>query len=405
VYLKRNLLAIFSLIIFLGCSGASDKKEGMHPDPTHFPPDSVVDFSVDVSGNQKITKPLPHLFNSDNLNTHATIGADSVLANEYHQKPKQIDIDPDGNIYIVQNRNNQIRVYNTQGQFKYSIGGNGRGPGEFAKLITFVFDNEYKTLYVLDFYQIEIFEKIEGRFEYKTSEPHKFVGIPSDMCRLNEALYISGRKMTEKGKKAYEDEEVRGVQAANQPPITKIDMKTFNHMQSFGFEYKSHIEWGAPDADLSKTVLSCNEFSNTVVGYLKHFPYIFGYDTTGQRKWVSKLDGYLSTKFREERTSEGPAFYHYVNEKMFHWKYPIQKIDNKQYSLLQFGHTGLIDYFQNTKKSERREPRTILVNTQTGKLLLSDAYKYLGGWQDDTVITMDINPENLIKTFPINELQ
>lgn len=401
--LKFSLLALFYSVALLGCS-SYEKNEGIHPDPTHFPPDSLVDFSIDISNTQKVTKPLPHFFKSGNLETIASIGDDSVLANEYHKVPKQLDVDPNGNIYIAQNRVKRIRVYNKDGRFAYNIGRDGRGPGEFLEIISFTFDKRYETLYVLDVHQLEIFEKTDDRFEYKTSVPHKFLGLPTDMCRINEALYISGRKITEKGRKAFEDGSVRGVQASNKPPITKIDLKSFKHLKSFGYEYKSYVGWGGPDARLSETMLSCNERTDTVVGIMKYFPYIFGYDSNGQQKWVSKLNGYLSTKFREEKTSEGPAFYHFVNEEMHHWKYPTQRINNKEYSLLQFGHTPRIEYLQNTKKSSQQEPRTILINTETGKLFLSDAYPYIGAWKKNVAITMDINPENFINTFNVNKL-
>lgn len=383
-----------------GCS-SSEKKEGVHPDPSRFPPSTEVDYILDISGKNKST--LPHFFHPDSLNSISVIGDSSNLDDEYYDTPRQIDIDGRDNIYIVQKNSNTIRVYNKSGQFKYSIGKSGRGPGEFGRIISFSFDKNYLKLYVLDMFEIEIFVLKNGRYEYETTVHHKLIR-PHDLCLLGNSLFLSGYKISDEYLEAHENEEIHRGKATISPPIHKFDLKSIQYLKSFGYKYPSYSGWGSYDGRLSATMLSCNEFTSTVVGYLKHYPYIFGYDTTGRRKWVSQMQGYKSTRSEEIKTSEGPAFYLHMNENIYHYKYPIQKIYNEEYSLLQFIYAPLIDYFA-TSKAKKPYFKTILVNTKTGELSHSDAYPYIGVWKGRSTITMDIDSANFQKTFQINELQ
>lgn len=398
--LLQAIVAACLLTNFPGCTPS--RKEVVHPDFERFPPDSTIDYSVDISNRSEI--PLPHFFHPDSLRHLATIGNDSTFADEYYDNtPQKLDIDSAGNIYIVQERTNSIHVYNRKGEFLYSIGRGGRGPGEFIEISRFVFDKTYKKLYVLDVFEIEIFVRKNGRFEYETSVTHHFMRA-YDLCLLGKELFVSGYKMTREGRQAYKDGTKRRGEAKVAPPITKVDLETFEHTLSFGYEYKSYSGWGYYSGRLSETMLSCNEYSKTVVGYLKRFPYIFGYDTVGRQKWVSRMDGYMSTQSREVRTPEGPAFYPHTNEDIFNWKYPVQEIYNKEYSLLQFIYSPLVKYYASSDIHQIGRPiRTILVDTKSGELVYSDAYDYIGVWKDDVVITMDIDPETYQKTFEVHE--
>lgn len=391
------------LALIAGCT-SSPKNEGVHPDPSRFPPDSVVDFTVTVS-DKTIAAPLPHFFHSDGLDSVGTIGDGSVLADEYYETPKSVDIDEQGNIYLVQEHTNTIRVYNHYGEYKYSIGRGGRGPGEFTLIFAFAFDKDYQILYVLDGLDIEIFKRVNNRFEYSTTVPHKIMR-PYDMCLMNNALFISGYTMNAKDMEAYEDGDIARDQIGLSGPIHKFDLNTFEHLTSFGFRYESYSGWASYTGRLSQTMLSCNEYTDTIVGYLKHYPYLLGYDETGTRKWVSKIEGYKSLRSEEIKTPEGPAFYPFMNENIYHYKYPAQKIYHDEYSLLQFIYTPLIDYVAEFPATGEKKPyfRTILVNTKTGELFHSDAYKYISAWKDETAVIMDIEP-NFGETFQIYEIK
>lgn len=394
------------LIIHQGCTSSSNW-EKVHPDFDRLPSDEDVDYTTDISGLNDV--PLPYFFHPDSLQYRAVIGIgnDSTFADEnyYYGTPQKMDIDPSGNIYIAQKHTNSINVYDSNGKFTYTIGNGGKGPGEFLRLITFAFDSDYQKLYAVDALEIEIFELNEDRYEYTTTVPHSLVR-PYDVCVLGSELFISGYKIKDEDMKSRKSETSYDIEAMVSPPITRIDPETFEHTLSFGYEYKSYSGFGTYDGILSETLLSCNEQTNTIVGYLKHFPYIFGYDRSGHQKWISKIDNYISTKFIEWKKPEhvNPGLIAHANERLLNFKYPIQKIYHKEYSLLQFGWAKPQPYYASSGTLQiKPDYRTILVDTYTGELFYSNAYPVIGTWRDEVVITIDMEEDYKQSTFQINE--
>ncbi len=50
---------------------------------------------------------------------------------------RDVDVDRDGNIYVAESLDREIRVYGPDGDFLHRFGGNGQGPGEFVNLMWF----------------------------------------------------------------------------------------------------------------------------------------------------------------------------------------------------------------------------------------------------------------------------
>ncbi len=46
-------------------------------------------------------------------------------------EPREIDVDEDGNIYVLDRKAIHIKVFNSCGKFVRTIGKKGQGPGEF----------------------------------------------------------------------------------------------------------------------------------------------------------------------------------------------------------------------------------------------------------------------------------
>ena len=58
-----------------------------------------------------------------------------------------IDVDSDGNIYVMDLQAREARVFDSQGQYLRTLGGPGEGPGEFSPQAAFIFtDNENRVL-------------------------------------------------------------------------------------------------------------------------------------------------------------------------------------------------------------------------------------------------------------------
>ena len=60
-----------------------------------------------------------------------TIGVEEGEADYMLYSPEDIDVDPDGNIYILDLKDALIKKYDSEGVFIANIGRKGQGPGEF----------------------------------------------------------------------------------------------------------------------------------------------------------------------------------------------------------------------------------------------------------------------------------
>jgi hypothetical protein len=76
------------------------------------------------------------------------IGADSSGAPSHalFEQVTQVAVDDDGTLYVVDGRVSAIRVFDRQGAFLRSIGGEGAGPGEFQQITALHFDRHNRLL-------------------------------------------------------------------------------------------------------------------------------------------------------------------------------------------------------------------------------------------------------------------
>ncbi len=373
------------LIFILSSCGSSNEWEVAHPAADRLPQE--VDFSVDIT--ETSTAVLPLLPHPNSIVFQKEIGDSTAIEDEFY-RVSNVVMGSDGRTYIRHFHTNSIRVYDSSGRFEYVIGREGRGPGEFIRIGSFKLDHRNQLLYVIDEfgYKVEVFEKQEDRFTYSRSIFHKY-NMALDLCLLGDDLFVSGESLpmdTENGK------------LQNAGPIARIDPMTGNVEYTFGFSYPTKS--GRQDMSLSKSLLSCNENTNTVIAYSLYFPYIIGYSPQGNEKWRSTMDGFVSWEFIEFKSSEykNPGMRFFTNKDIFNYKYPTQDIPLGEYSLLQFGWNGpFVSVGQTPKlnppiRSEDKEPRTrtILVNSGTGELLHSDAYPPIGDIRDGRMVTYEI---------------
>ncbi len=75
---------------------------------------------------------------------------------------RKIDVDDQGNIYVLEGRNCRLQKFDRTGQYLQTIGKKGQGPGEFQKPSWFFLDEE-NNIYVSEYLKIHIFN---GKGEY-----------------------------------------------------------------------------------------------------------------------------------------------------------------------------------------------------------------------------------------------
>ncbi len=351
-----------------------------------FPSDGEIHHRIDINNDN--IEPIPFFLDSKAIRTLSILG-DTLNLNDEFLRVADVSIGVDERIYIKHYHSNSIRVYDKYGKFVYSIGRGGRGPGEFQRIGAFEFDDSEQYLYVIDEFgfKIEVFQNTGNTFIYDRSIYHSYIKA-TDICQLGDHLFISGYSISD-------TQEGGDLPISN--PIARIHIETGNLETSFGYIYPSYSSFSNFSLRLSETMLSCNAQTQTVIGHLEYFPYLFGYNPEGEIKWISKLDGYVSVQFTEFKKSENqnPGLIRFSNKDIHNVKYPVQKLDVGSYSLLQFGWGGpqpIAGYSPPPIRSEDKEPRyrTILIDTETGELFHSDAYPLIGAMRNGKMVTYEI---------------
>ncbi|MBN2519458.1 MAG: 6-bladed beta-propeller [Bacteroidales bacterium] len=115
------------------------------------------------------------------------IGSDKK--NEDFFNPESFAIDDIGRIYILDTGNSRIQCFSNEGTFLLSFGKRGQGPGELSNQASKIKILEDKNIYIIDNYQrrINIYD-LEGQFQYSKKIPRYY----DDIVLVNETYYLSG---------------------------------------------------------------------------------------------------------------------------------------------------------------------------------------------------------------------
>lgn len=298
--MKRYFLYVL-LFFFASCSSEPIPDEVIHPVPEKLPPDKDISFTIDMEEPQQNRK-APDFSG----NIHASI--DQSISGSKLFEVEDVSIDSDGNLYTRTRGSNSIEVYDFDGNHYYTIGRGGRGPGEFTYLWAMDFDPSYEHLYVLDSNEIEVFARSEdGQFK-PTNTIYHGLSLPTDICVLNDNLYVSGLNLS-KLDAPSDPKNPLSVFQFNNASIHSFNVESGDLSNSFGHTYLSYSGNPFLNANLSRTLLSCNETTNTIIGLFANYGYFFGYDLQGNSIWISKVDKFKSLQIRESGiNSPTPGF-------------------------------------------------------------------------------------------------
>lgn len=413
VYRKSTItvpmLIIGAVIIVMISSCTSKKKEFVHPEKTNLPSIEETDHMVDLGMPNPDS--LSQLSFLENSSLNYSIGANADINSKYYYESitNNVELDTLNNLYLIQHHTNSIMVYDKSGKFIYSIGGSGKGPGEFVQLITFVFDKNYQTLYALDRLEIEIYKLNNGRYQYSKTIPHSFLRV-FDMCLLDESLFISGYKFSSSDTTDYPSDLHRRIQAKVSPPITQFNLSTMKPKISFGFEYETEYGYGSHEGFISRMLLSCNSTTKTIVGYQKDLPFIFGYDKTGKIRWTSKINGLKMAQHTEfiDSKSNLPGLMFRTQKGQYFYKNPIPTFKFKHFEILQLHKASPTQSpinFDPDLVVKNLKFKTVLVNTKTGALFYSDAYPRIELVKNNIYVTTNRDPDTFQRTFFIHKYE
>jgi hypothetical protein len=228
-----------------------------------------------------------------------------------------------------------------------------------------------------------------------------------DLCVLNDRAYVSGYGLPRKDLKTIEggEQNVFDVKSFMGPIIT-IDLNSHTQTNTFGYKIPSFSGIGVTSGMLSETFLDCNSTTQTVVGQLRYFPYVFGYDLGGAEKWVSKIEGMISTKVKEFEESDGrPGVYFNANEDFYHWLLKFSDIYESKFSLINIVYALPQPAFAKSDdiKIDMDKVFNILIDTGTGAMTRLEDGINIETIRGGMTISREFNDEKHEYSFYIHE--
>ncbi len=102
---------------------------------------------------------------------------------------RHLEVDGDGNLYVLDRHANDIRVFNARGEFIDGVGGGGQGPGEFRGLRGVTLSGG-GLMHAVDEgnARVSTFELTETGLEFRDSASLGFV--PYDVCALGSIRFV-----------------------------------------------------------------------------------------------------------------------------------------------------------------------------------------------------------------------
>ncbi|OGD23663.1 MAG: hypothetical protein A2Y70_06320 [Candidatus Aminicenantes bacterium RBG_13_64_14] len=113
------------------------------------------------------------------LQEELSIGDDNEKTEYLFSRINDIEVDEEGLIYVIDDADSNIRVFDKDGGFLRTIGRKGQGPGEFQKPIGLQVTADDK-LYVVDYSGRAVYFSLEGDFLHQELLPRPILPIKRD---------------------------------------------------------------------------------------------------------------------------------------------------------------------------------------------------------------------------------
>ncbi|PWN05402.1 6-bladed beta-propeller [Rhodohalobacter mucosus] len=280
--MKKSIAFCLVFFLFLGCSEREENAVQnssnpiVHPTEHAFLPDSVIGSVINTS--EIFDTPL---YSENELLVR--IGKNEGQMEEILGSLTGAGVVGDDLLIIADDQQNMIRVYDLKtGGHLFPLARSGRGPGELFEIAAL--ETNGRIVAAADRIQkIELFEWKDGdQFE------NRLIDIdftPHFLCLLGDRLFVSG------------------FHYVNKNTIHVYDVQDGQHIKSFHDAYPS--ESFMTQMMLSNNRVACNNSTGTVAVMNPYLPYVYGYNSEGERLWTSKLEDFAPVEATEFMSENG----------------------------------------------------------------------------------------------------
>lgn len=194
-----------------------------------------------------------------------------------------VGADADRNIYVLDSRNSQIRIFSEDGVFINDFGAHGRGPMEFQDPLEFELIEPHR-ITVLDRFLIAKEFDILDKMSIKLFRTWKLPFSASGMCLIPDGMFVQGPN-TSAGYADLGDDIVHAIRSDG-----AIEY-------AFGTAYQS--ENPLVRVQLSRGRIACSENGEKIVVMLQSLPLIHAFSKDGSLMWVSKIADFKPRGLKE----------------------------------------------------------------------------------------------------------
>lgn len=258
----------FFSILLIGCQFSNDSKI-VHPTEENLQvkKSNIIGPNSDL-GTENNLDVLTH------LDLIKEIGIDNENSDDFFGLISGVATDKNERVYVFDERQQLIKVYDSNGILLTTLGGRGRGPEEFDKAKGLAIYNNMWLL-VSNGYRIDIYDIQNKEIEYLKSIAIDYMA--GDLCVISNYLFINKFQVL----LPDSDKEAE--------LIVSYELPSFKKRISFGKPYLSENSMVVDRMSTGR--VSCNEESEVVVYTFDKMPILHGYDSnTSELLWKSKID-------------------------------------------------------------------------------------------------------------------
>ena len=248
-----------------------------------------------------------------------------------------VGMDADGNLYVLDPINHEVRVFDRRGEFLTSAGGSGEGPDELADPIAMVVRGRTTTIADRGG-QLKVFELVDSQLQ--RTAIHRVPSAIRDICHAGDGLVVHGWRS-----------------AVGDFLLHELYPDQDGGIRSFGAGIPH--DFPLVQGQVNRGLVTCHGDHGTdgrmvVFGY-RWLPMLRGYSSTGDVSWTSRLDDYL----------QRPVIYNEMQGGIYfgsEWAMPWDGLGQ----VSAFGHSFAVVQYRRYSASSHAV-RTHLVDTRTGQ--------------------------------------
>ncbi len=276
------LIAIL-LILLSSCRVSEESQRVVHPISNLIPGiDDSHDFDSPDYNSQDLQDAGVLAQNLLSSEKKLTLGVLEGESYEMFGHISAVKLDSEGNIYILDSGYSEVRVFNSEGIFLYSVGSEGRGPGEFFYPKDMEVDTNGRIIVVDRARRKTIFEQTGSTHQYE--ETRSLSVVPVKLCNQGGIVYV------------------QGVSVGGPSNVIFSYSSGGDSLGAFGSSYKS-------SSDMVQSVfgeghIACSRDPSQIIYAPRLLPIIYSYSLEGEIQWVAKISDFEALKVIENKRGD-----------------------------------------------------------------------------------------------------